>query len=282
MSTEKTNTVSFFTCCYKADWEFFLKEGRLKEMIDRCHYDFDSRNLVINNVIDREEVKRYADKAVTDGVIDQYFFSDEYIGGALRHFHLKRKYFRLDGYDGYWYSVAPLTAAFVCTTSYLLFFTGDCMMQEKYDGAWIQEGIGQLQDEKIFCVTPLWAYFDKKVEKNFKEGVNCFYDQGFSDQCFLARSRDLRGDIYNEYHVLSEVFPIYGGNHFERRVFCYINNRKLLRCVFRNVVYEHDKLVKPGFFQEKKFSLIEEAKYFIAKTKRAFRRRNILVKFLLR
>lgn len=274
--------VSFFTCCYKADWEFFLKEGRLKEMIDRCHHPFESRNLIINNVNDREEVQRYADKAVSEGVIDHYFFSEEYIEAALQHFHLQRKNFRLDGYDGYWYSVAPLVAAFVCSTRCLLYFTGDCMMQEKYDDDWIQEGVIKLEDKKVFCVTPLWDYYDKNEETNFTEDDEYIYDHGFSDQCYLARSSDLNSDIYNEYHVLSEIFPIYGGNHFERRVFCYINNRKLLRCIFKHVVYEHGKLVKPEFYKEKKFSLNDETKYIIAKIKKVFRRRNILVKYLLR
>lgn len=276
------NGVSFFTCCYKADWEFFLKEGRLKEMIDRCNHAFESRNLIINNVNDRDEVKLYADKAVSEGVIDHYFFSEDYIETALQHFHLQRKNFRLDGYDGYWYSVAPLTAAFLCETTYLLYFTGDCMMKEKYDFDWINAAINKLQDEKFFCVVPMWDYYDKNEEINFTEDDECIYDHGFSDQCYLARSSQLNADIYNEYHVNSEIFPIYGGNHFERRVFCYINNRQLLRCVFKNVVYEHGKLVKPEYYKEKKFSLKDETKYIIAKIKKVFRRRNILVKYLLR
>ena len=275
--------VSFFTCCYKADWEFFLKEGRLKEMIERCNHNFASRNLIINNVDDKQEVVKYAELAVQDNVIDNYFFSEEYAGHVLEKFAIKRKDFRLDGFDGYWYSIAPLTAIYLCSTTYILYFMGDCILSKKYDVDWIEDAIKQLQPQAVFCVTPLWNYYDERVEGDLLLNDGDYaYDQGFSDQCFLAETQKLNGQIYNEYNTSSERFPIYGGNHFERRIFCYINNRDYRRCVIKNIMYTHEKLLKPGFISEKKSSLRNEAKYLVAKTKKALRRRNMFVKFLLR
>ncbi len=275
--------VSFFTCCYKADWEFFLKQGRLKEMIERCHHAFATKNLIINNVDDRQEVNRYAKLAVQEGVIDHYFFSEDYTEQVLEHFSIKRKDFWLDGFDGYWYSVAPLTAIFLCSTNYMLYFMGDCMPDKRYTFDWVKESVHKLNKHNVFCITPYWQQFNtQKVDNFLMEDQNCFYDRGFSDQCILAQTQKLKGTIYNEYNAGSEIFPIYGGNHFERRVFCYISNKKHLRGILKNVGYTHEKLVMPQFFKEKKFSLRDKTKYVIAKVKKVFRRRNIFVKYLLR
>jgi hypothetical protein len=283
MQAKNKAGVSFFTCCYEADWEFFLKEGRLKEMIERCNHAFSSRNLIINNVNNKEELKRYAELAIQENVIDNYFFSEDYVQDVLKNFSLKRRDFKLDGFDGYWYSIAPLTAIYTCSTEYILYFMGDCMLNEKYAVDWVENGMKQLHNKNVFCVTPLWNYYNKEVENDLLANDSVYaYDQGFSDQCFLAETRKLNGNIYNEYNSSSERFPIYGGNHFERRIYCYINNRDYRRCVIKNIVYTHEKLLKPGFDSEKKFSLKDETKYIIARFKRIFRRRNMLIKFLLR
>jgi hypothetical protein len=283
MSKPGCTSVSFFTCCYEADWEFFLKEGRLKEMIERCNYAFASRNLIINNVNDKNEVIQYAGLAIKNGIIDNYFFSEDYASHVLEKFSVKRKSFRLDGFDGYCYSIAPLTAIYLCSTAYILYFMGDCMLNEKYAFNWIENGVNKLQGDKIFCITPLWNYYTKKAESEIFAGDDIYYyDQGFSDQCFLASAKKMNGNIYNEYNVKSEIFPVYGGNHFERRIFCYINNANYLRCVMKNIVYTHEKLLRKGFYSKKKFSIADEVKYIIAKIKKQFRRRNILVKLLLR
>jgi len=275
--------VSFFTCCYRADWEFFLKEGRLKEMIERCNHSFSSTNLIINNVDDRQEVTRYAELAVQQGVIDYYFFSEDYAEKVLERFAIKRRDFRLDGYDGYWYSIAPLTAIYLCRGEYLLYFMGDCMLNEKYDFDWIAEGKRQLSSAEVFCVTPWWNYYVKAHDNSIvKEDNDYLFDRGFSDQGFLVKTAKWQQHIYSEYNVKSERYPVYGGNHFERRVFCYMNNRHYLRCVLKAVVYTHEKLVKPQFYQPPRFSIKDEVKHFIAKIKKLFRRRKILVKFLLR
>lgn len=282
MTPGQKNCVSFFTCCYEADWEFFLKEGRLKEMIGRCNYPFASRNLIINNVNDRDKVIQYAELAIKDGIIDNYFFSEEFIAQALLKYHIKRRNFKLDGYDGYWYSVGPFTALFVCKTDYLLYFTGDCMMQQAYEPGWINKGINKLAKSNIFCVTPLWNYLTPRETFDYEED-DCYYDKGFTDQTFLIKTESFSAINFNEYHVRSEIFPIYGGNHFERRVFCYMNNRNYKRCVFKNFIFIHEKLMKPGYKSPGKRNRIgNEIKYIIAKAKRKFRKKNILVKFLLR
>jgi len=276
--------VSFFTCCYEADWEFFLKEGRLKKMIERCNYRFANRSLIINNVKNKAQVEQYALSAIEEGVIDNFYFSGEYIDEALNKFSLQRRDFKLDGYDGYWYSLGPLTAVYLCETPYLLYFAGDCMLPETFSLNWIEKGIEILNsNRKVICMTPTWAYNKGELQSDaLGEDAFCYYDQGFSDQVFLIKTESFASWIYQEYNAKSEVFPIYGGNHFERKIFCFINNRQLLRGVFKTIFYTHEKLIIPGYVSKNNKNYLHQIKYIIAKIKRKLRKRNILLKYLLR
>jgi hypothetical protein len=275
--------ISFFTCTYEADWEYLLIEGRLSELIKRFNYSFASRNLIINNVDDKKKVKHYALKAVNDGVIDNFYFSEEYVDEVLRQFSLKRSSFKLDGFDGYWFSVAPLTSVFLCATEYMLYFTADCILKETYSSDWLNAGISKLQNDKIFIVTPLWDYYDSNKEKFVNEDECCFYDGGFSDQAYMAKAERLKSVNFNEYNVRSEIFPIYGGNHFERRLFSYINNRNLQRCIFKDIIYKHELLIKPGYKRKIGSTFImDKLKYTVARVKKRLRKKNIMRNLLLR
>lgn len=252
-------------------------------MINRCSHDFAKKSLIINNVNNRSEVAYYALKAIDDGILDNFYFSEDYIDEVFKAFSINKRSFILDGYNGYWYSVAPLTAAYMCSTQYLLYFMGDCIMSEKYKLDWIKHGIVELQKGDVFTVTPMWNYYNRATENFYSESELCYYDSGFSDQVFLVKTNNIASKIYNEYNVKSEIFPIYGGNHFERRVFCYINNHNLKRCVLKNVLYNHEKLMKSNYRSAIKTNAFKnEVKYVIAKVKKKIRKQNILIKYLLR
>lgn len=64
--------VTFETKCYENDWQFLLKAGRLKKMIDWLDYKFDHKVLYINNVNNLDLVKKHADKCISRNIIDSY------------------------------------------------------------------------------------------------------------------------------------------------------------------------------------------------------------------
>jgi hypothetical protein len=277
--------VSFFTCCYEADWECLLIEGRLKKMIDLCNYTFVSKNLVINNVEDKEKILKYANQAKADGIIDNFYFSEDSKDKILQDFSIKRRNFKLDGFDGYWYSVGPLTSIYLCSSTFLLYFASDCILSGSANFNWVHEGSKILNNNNnVLCITPTWDYNkdEPKTAAIFEDKI-CYYDRGFSDQVFLIFAKNFKSDIYNEYNKGSEIFPIYGGNHFERRVFCYLNNHHYLRGVLKIVYYRHDKLVKPGYVSTlNNNNLKNYILYTISRFKKKFRKRNLFVKHLLR
>jgi hypothetical protein len=243
---EQDTSVSFFTNCYENDWERVLVENRLEAMIKRCNYDFLERVLIINNVKDRTKVEQYAIEAVSKNIIDAYYFSEDHSEKILSAFSIKRDSFFLDFYDGYWYSMGPLSAVYFCKAKYLLYFTCDCIMETKASSShWIAESITALQkDHSIFVANPFWN--DNIVESRhdkFKEENNFIHVSAFSDQCFLVENGRLRGDIYNTYHYASEKYPVYAGNLFEKRVYSYMCNNEFTRITRNDVYYIHERLL---------------------------------------
>lgn len=242
------NKVSFFTICYEGDWKSILIEKRLNQLIRSCNFSFDFRGLIINNVSNRALVESYAQKAVDENIIDGYFFAEDTVNEIFEEFNLTRKSFKLDGYDGYWYSLGPLTAIFQCKTQFLLYFTGDCLMEQNTDPIWISEAKTKLKEGQILVANPLWNYNNGEVkQESIAEDEDWFYGYGFTDQCFLVESSRFKADIYNHYHVSSEAYPIYGGNLFERRVNSFMRKSKLQRITHKQAVFIHEKLLDEGY-----------------------------------
>jgi len=254
ISTKQNCSVSFFTICYEGDWERILIGDRLETMVKRCGIDFFEKVLIITNVNDREKVEKFAILAVENKVIDAYYFSEDYSDEILKAFSIQRKSFVLDFYDGYCYSMGPLTAVYQCKSDYLLFFTGDCMVEPDKSSYWITEGIKLLEsDKKILIANPLWAYNQGEVSnESFKEDKDWYYGYGFSDQCFLVEVKRLQGNVYNYYHVESERYPVYGGNLFEKRIDNFMRSQELGRITKKDVCFIHEKLMNEGVSQEVK------------------------------
>jgi hypothetical protein len=248
--------VSFFTNCYEGDWRTLLKTNRLKKIIDSCQYPFDFKGLIINNVKHIEEVRYYAEEHKKLGIIDDYFFSNDYSDKALSQFNIKRKSFITDGCDGYWYSIAPLIAIYLCKTSYLLYLTCDCEILA-HEINWIDNGKKLLQLDQHFVINPIWTYQPELAKReSVYENENYFKNHGFTDQCFLIKTNSFSQDIYNEHHISSDRYPSYSGHSFERRVNSYMRNHQKYRVVLKKVSYLHIKIAdiapskKKSFFQQ--------------------------------
>ena len=254
---EKDQVVSFFTNCYEGDWERVLIGDRLRAMIERCGIDFFEKILIINNVNDRNKVEKFAAEAVEKKIIDAYYFSEDHSEQILSAFSITRKSFMLDFYDGYWYSMGPLSAVYFCKSKYLLYFTCDCIMSPNANSLWIEDAIKLFKtDAQIFVANPVWNNELAEASKEcFKEDNNWYYGSGFSDQCFLVEKGKLYGNIYNEYHRTSERYPVYAGRLFEMRVDSYMKKKQFIRITSKNAYYIHEKMVNESFsFEVRKSS----------------------------
>lgn len=233
--------VTFETKCYENDWKLILERGYLQSMIEKSNYNFAEKVLNINNVSDTDKVKKAADILVSRNVLTSYFVVDEHSDEVLRAFDLEKDSFR----GGYYYSIAELTAIYFCKTDFLLHFSGDSVI-ERSQFNWIDSAIELMNNSRdILVANPTWnnRYWEARKEC-FSEDDDWFYGYGFSDQCYLIRSENFKGRIYNEHNRASERYPKYGGELFEKRVDSYMRNHRLIRITSKRISYTHKNFPK--------------------------------------
>ncbi|WP_088014378.1 hypothetical protein [Gottfriedia acidiceleris] len=227
--------VTFETKCYEKDWEILLKTDRIEKMIEFNLYRFKEKILYINNVQNVREVSRHADKLVARDVLSSYVIVDDYSNEALNYFEVNKDSFK----GGYYYSISELVSIYLCNTEYLLHFSSDSILEKPFN--WIDLSILKLQDdEKIKVANPVWNgnVFEAKQE-SMDEDENFYIGYGFSDQCYLIKTNDFKNKIYNEKNPISERYPIYGGELFEKRVDAWMRNNNLKRITFKHGNYIH-------------------------------------------
>lgn len=229
-------SVTFFTSCWERDWDILLKTRFLENKIARNAYEFTKKVLVINNVKNRELVKEYAEKARLRGVITDYFFVEDYIDEALRFFELSKDVLG----KAYYYSNHELASVYLCQTEYVVSFTGDTYLEKMTP--WVVPALAELEKNSNYKVAnPVWNNrYEEAKHESTSEIPNFYVGYGFSDQCFLVRTKDFRAPIYNEVNLASQRYPKYGGETFEKRVDSWMRNHKYLRLTFKNGSYLHE------------------------------------------
>ena len=253
ISSHQNYTITFETRCYENDYCYILNGNYLKVMIDRCIHKggvcFNCRQLIINNVKDRDAVAQLAQKKVDEGVIDRFYFAEDTSLQVLDFFGLTAE----DLGKGYVYSISELTGLYMCETDFLLHFSSDAFATWKSAKShWIEKSIAKMNgNEKYVCATLTWnnLYIEAKQD-NLLEGDNgeFYFDHGFSDQCYLVKTSVFRGKIYSEKNAFADsVYPAYGGDLFEKRCSAYFRNKNLYRLVFNKASYIHSNFPKNDF-----------------------------------
>lgn len=239
--------LTFATNCWEQDWRYLLKKGYLERMIENCEYDFDQKILCIGNVHNMNDVTKYAEKKIKEGLIDKYFIVEETSKEVLSYFQIDKENFK----GGYNYSISPLTALYKCETDLLLYFTGDAYIV-KDNNKWVEKAVKLLSESDNYFVTnPTWnSNFQEAKSESFDETEDNFIGYGFSDQCFMVRTADFRKPIYNETHPASERYPKYAGELFEKRVDSYMRNHQLYRATSKVSSYIHQNYPPLPFYKK--------------------------------
>jgi hypothetical protein len=241
-------SVSFETKVWEKDYEIILKSGRIQNMIARCHYPFEQKKLFINNVNDLAKVQRLADKLISKSVIDQYVVVDDFAKEALDFFELSKESLG----RGYYYSIAELVSIYLCTTKYLLHFSGDSIPMRNSNSQWLYILIKKLESNpKISVANLLW---NQKTQEAIQESIEhdsqfCI-GYGFSDQMYLIRTDEFRGPIFNEHNEKSNHYPSYGGELFEKRIHSYMLNHERLRATYLESSYKHRNFSKKPWVRQ--------------------------------
>jgi hypothetical protein len=241
-------TITFETKVWEKDWRIILKSGRLEKTIDRCHYPFDKKVIFINNVANVQEVCRGAERLVAKSVIDNYIIVDEFAQKALDFFELSKESLG----RGYYYSIAELVSIYLCSTKYLLHFSGDSLPESNSRNFWVNDLIGILDENPNIVVSNLtWnRKYNEAANESFKEIGNFYISYGFSDQMYLIRTSDFKNKIYNETNVKSNHYPAYGGELFEKRVHSWMQNQNKYRATYKNMSYKHRNFSKKPFVRK--------------------------------
>ena len=213
--------VTFETTVFEKDWEVILKTGYLEKMIARCNYNFSKKSIIVNNINNRKIVESVCQSKKIDGVIDDFYFVEDYEKEVLDFFDIDPLSFR----GGKIYSMPPLVGIYLCETKYLLRFTGDSIMINNHP--WIDESIS-LMDGIIISAAPKVDFYN---ELNPIRTIGEFQvTRAFSDQCFLADTSVFKQNIYNYTSEHTSNYPNYAGQPFERRVadFMFSENKEMI------------------------------------------------------
>lgn len=234
--------VTFETKVWEKDWEYILKGNYLKEMISNCNFNFSKKQVIINNVKNRQLVEKYCKQKIQEGVIDNYFVVEDYESKVLEHFELN-----VNSFDqGYYYSIAELVGIYQCETDFLLHFSGDSFPVNN-NRNWIKEAIDIMNNKpNVIVANPTWNSKFKEAEKESLEQIENFYlSYGFSDQAYFIRKQDFIQKIYHEKNKDSERYPKYGGELFEKKVDSFMRNHQRIRitdkyCSYGSINFPRD------------------------------------------
>jgi len=237
--------VTFATSCWERDWKYLLLEEDFvkNKKIANHNFPFTHKILVINNVKEYEKVLSFANIFKKKNIFSHIYLAKDFEKEILKFFNLKKEGFISDGTQGghdwvYYNALAPLSAIYLCKTKYLLYMTGDVWLDKKIN--WIEKSIRFLQKKEKYKVANLtWNEKYVEVKKESYKKKRGFYlaKQGFSDQCFLIKTKDFQKPIYNESRSDANHFP--GGEVFEKRVFSFMKNHGWERITFSKGSYIH-------------------------------------------
>jgi len=228
--------ITFGTHCYEEDWIPLLRGDRLKRMIDLNNHDFAERKLFINNVKNPDEVEAEARALVEKGILTSVVVVENKADEALGFFGIEKRSFR----GGYYYSIPHLVNIYLCSTEHILYFTADCCLVSS--ATWIKPCLERMSgDSSLKVAIPLWNGIEAARKEAESEEPDFFVGYGFSDQCYLVRTSDYRARIYNEWNRMSERYPPYGGELWEKRVDSWMRNHRYRRLTYKHASYLHRK-----------------------------------------
>jgi len=228
--------ITFETKVWEKDWRYILQGDYLDQIIARCNYNFTQKVVIINNVKNKKRVEYFAQKKIEQGIIDAYYFAEDYADETLTFFNIDKSSFK----GGYYYSIAELVSIYLCKTPYLLHFSSDAYIA-KNATEWIHDAKEILSKKpEIIVANPIWNYaYNEGKDESISELEQFYVGYGFSDQCYLVKIDTFKAPIYSEKHDFSERYPKYGGELFEKRVDSYMRNNSLLRITSKNSSYIH-------------------------------------------
>ncbi len=227
---------TLYTDVWGSYFHQILSDGWIRQMAHNCGCAFDERVLMVNDIPERilSEFDSLLSKRIKDRSVDRALMTDKLANAELARYGLRPPDFTSHPYA----SMADLVAISDCKSEYIVYFAGDCVPWGSSN--WVSDGIKILRDRQdTLIVNPTWnGFYEHSKVENIEEREEYFLGHGFSDGCYLARTADLKADIYHETNPESDrIYCAAHGNTFEKRVNAYMRNHNKYRVTLKNACY---------------------------------------------
>jgi len=241
-SEHLTGGVDLVVNTFERTYRRALEPGALAKVVAANRYQFARRTVLINNVADRADAARRAQRLVDDGEIDEFHFVADHLDDALRTAGLQRR----DLEPLLHYSDAPLVAATLSGSPWFLYWDPEARLAEPMD--WITPALELMgRDSRVTVANPSWELPDAHgqrpgVEREATEMSGGFaLGHGFSDQVFLVRRATLAARIYAQRCIVCLVYPAaHKARVLEARVSAYMRHHEQLRATSLAATYVID------------------------------------------
>jgi hypothetical protein len=236
-------SVTLETKCWENDWQFLLQTDRIRRMVEGNVLPFTRKTLIINNVRDVRRVCSRAEKLVSANLLTDFYAVRDHEKSALEFFQLSKESLGI----AYVYSISELVGIYLCKTEFLLHHAGDSI--PAHPTGWLDAALKRFDaDPKVRVANLTWNdQYDEAARESFAEDEDFYTGYGFSGQMYLIRTSDFRSpEVYHERHPLSERYPAYGGELFEKRVDSWMRNHDYNRITYKHASYLHKNIPRRG------------------------------------
>lgn len=220
---------------YERTYRDVLTPGAFRRICADNPYPFARRVALVNNVDDREDVRRRAQRLIAAGELDELEFVSDHVEAGLAVAGLTWADLGEIPYFTDW----ALAAIALPGPDWMVHWDPELRMREPSD--WISPSIALIEsDPRVIAANPGWGDLDD-LDRHTCERTGAFsLGHGFSDQVFLARRSTLAQPIYQDRTLARLRFPVaHLGDIFEARIDSHIRRRGLLRATYRPATYTH-------------------------------------------
>jgi hypothetical protein len=226
------------TKVWEGDYKAVLTPDYLIKLSSRTGIVAPNIRVILNNIMCTRSARKRAERARRDGLIGDYFFVDEIASEVLSFFDLDRASFG----SGYRFSICELAAIYLNELPFTLHFSGDSLPLHAVSNKFYLQAKYALRQVNVRVVNLMWNQnqVEHQLQAEAEDSLFWYSTGGFSDQMYLVSTSEFRQNIYDFMHPLSNRYPSYAGNLFEKRVDSWMHCHNFLRATYKHGVYLHE------------------------------------------
>ena len=230
-----SSAVELIVNCYERTYRQVLTPGFFARISERNRRPFARRVAVISNVEDRSRAAGRAAELRATGELDDVLWVDQHRDDALARTGLRVADLGRIAY----YSDFALVGLTRAIAPWVLFWDAEVELERPVD--WIDPALALMKsDPRILVANPSWSSDEVVGRESLESRPEFALGFGFSDQVFLARTRELAAPIFREWCLASCRYPTaHIAATFEQRLDAYMRNHGRLRATHLGARYRH-------------------------------------------